>query len=61
VGQVVQDNYALSVAADAAHGPHVLEVGMYLLETLTRLPVRDPYTGAPLGDRVVLGTIQVAD
>lgn len=59
VGQVVQDNYALSVSADATPGPHVLEVGMYLLETLERLPVRDPDSGAPLGDRVLLGTIEV--
>jgi hypothetical protein len=61
VGKVIQDNYALVVAADAAPGPHVLEVGMYLLETLDRLPVRDLESGAPLGDRVVLGTIEVGD
>jgi hypothetical protein len=59
VGQIVQDNYALTVAADAEPGPHAVEVGMYLLETLERLPVRDPDTGAPLGDRVLLGTVEV--
>ena len=59
VGQVVRDNYALTVSADTTPGPHVLEVGMYLLETLERLPVRDPDSGAPLGDRVLLGTIEV--
>ena len=59
VGQVVQDNYALTVSSEALPGPHVLEVGMYLLETLERLPVRDPDSSAPLGDRVLLGTVEV--
>jgi mannosyltransferase len=59
VGQLVSDNYALTVSADAAPGPHVLEVGMYRLEGLTRLPVRDPDTGASLGDRVLLGAVEV--
>jgi mannosyltransferase len=58
-GQVIQDNYALTVAGDAAPGPHVLEVGMYLLATLDRLPVHDPDTGAVLGDRVLLGSVEV--
>jgi mannosyltransferase len=61
VGQIVQDNYALTVAAGASPGPHVLEVGMYLLETLERLPVRDPATGTSLGDRVLLGTVEVVE
>jgi mannosyltransferase len=61
VGEIVQDNYALVVNSEAMPGPHVLEVGMYLLETLDRLPVRDPESGEPLGDRVVLGTIQVGE
>jgi 4-amino-4-deoxy-L-arabinose transferase-like glycosyltransferase len=58
-GQVVQDNYALTVSAEALPGPHTLEVGMYLLETLDRLPVRDTDSGAPLGDRVLLGSVEV--
>jgi hypothetical protein len=59
VGQGVRDNYALTVPADAAPGPYVLETGMYRLEDLTRLPVRDPDSGLPLGDRVLLGTVEV--
>lgn len=59
VGQAIQDNYALTVSADATPGPHTLEVGMYLLTTLERLPVRDPDSGVPLGDRVLLGTVEV--
>ncbi len=59
VGQVVQDNYALTLPQAARPGPHLLEVGMYYLPTLERLPVRDPDTGEPLGDRVLLGTVKV--
>jgi len=59
VGQIVQDNYALTVADDAPPGPHVLEVGMYRLETMERLPVTDPQTGAALGDRILLGPVEV--
>jgi uncharacterized membrane protein len=58
VGQLVQDNYALRVA-DTASGLHTLVAGMYLLETLERLPVHDSDTGASLGDHLVLGTVQV--
>jgi mannosyltransferase len=58
-GQIVQDSYALVVSPDARPGPHTLEVGMYLLETLDRLPVRDPDSGASLGDRVLLGSVEV--
>jgi mannosyltransferase len=61
VGQIVPDNYALTVDTGASPGPHVLEVGMYLLGTLERLPVRDPDTGASLGDRALLGTVEVVE
>ncbi len=57
--EVVQDNYALTVATDAVPGLHALEVGMYLWTTGERLPVVDPETKEPLGDRVLLGTIEV--
>jgi hypothetical protein len=59
VGQVVQDNYALAVSPGARPGPHLLEAGMYLLATMDRLPVQDPESGAELGDRVILGTVEV--
>ncbi len=59
VGQVVQDNYALVIPKDAPPGSYTIEVGMYRLETLERLPVRDTETGADQGDRVLLGSIEV--
>lgn len=58
-GELVRDNYALTVDAAAVPGPHALEVGMYLLATMDRLPVRDPESGADLGDRIVVATVQV--
>ncbi len=60
-GQVIQDNYALTVDDDAVPGSYLLEVGMYLLETNERLPVYDPVSGEWVGDRVVLGTIEVVE
>lgn len=59
VGQVVEDNYALKVDEGAQPGTYWLEVGMYLLETFERLPVTDPDDGAYLGDRVLLGAVEV--
>jgi hypothetical protein len=58
VGEVITDNYALTVA-ETTSGRHELEVGMYLLETLDRLPIRDADTGTLLGDRVLLEPIEV--
>jgi hypothetical protein len=34
-------------------------VGMYQVETMARLPVRQPDTSPALGDRVLLGTVEV--
>lgn len=59
VGQVVEDNYALEVDKDTPPGRYWLEVGMYLLETSERLPVTNPDDGASLGDRVLLGAVEV--
>ncbi len=59
VGQVIQDNYALTLSARAIPGPYLLEVGLYLLASGERLPVHDADSGAALGDRVVLNTIEV--
>jgi hypothetical protein len=56
-GEIVVDEFEIPVAADAAPGPYVIEVGMYDPLTMQRLPVLDP-TGA-LGDRVLLSQVQV--
>jgi hypothetical protein len=55
--EIVVDRYAIPVAADAAPGRHVIEVGMYDPVTIQRLPALDP-SGA-VGDRILLADIQV--
>jgi hypothetical protein len=55
-GEVVTDRRALSLPAEAAAGDFRLAAGMYLLETLERLPVLDR-AGTAIGDSVDLGTI----
>jgi len=54
-GEVVTDVYVIPVRADAAPGPHRLEVGMYVAETGVRLPV-----AGTSNDSAVLQTIHVA-
>lgn len=58
VGEYLVDRHVLTLAADATPGPHLLEVGMYLPTTNTRLPVRNA-AGEPLGDRIVLSDTPV--
>jgi len=59
VGQVVSDNYALVVSEEAQPGPHTLEVGMYLLSTMERLPVRSSGERRLDGDAVLIGWVHV--
>jgi hypothetical protein len=56
-GEIVVDEYALTIQPDAPAGRGVIEVGLYDPATLVRLPVLDP-TGAT-GDRVLLGDIKI--
>lgn len=57
-GEIVRDNYGLLIAPDTPPGEYLLEVGMYYLPTLERLPVLDA-SGKVKDDRVVLGGIAV--
>ncbi len=57
-GEVVEDEYELEVGSEVPEGGYRLEVGIYLLETMVRLPVADE-GGKAVGDRVLLGPIQV--
>ena len=57
-GEVVVDEYEITVDPAAPPGPHVIEVGMYDPADLHRLPVLDS-GGAVVGDRIVLEEIQV--
>ncbi len=58
VGEMVRDNYGLLIAPDTPPGECLLEVGMYYLPTLERLPVLGD-SGNVGDDRVVLGRIVV--
>jgi len=58
IGEIVRDNYGLLIAPDTLPGEYLLEVGMYYLPTLERLPVLDA-SGSVQDDRVVLGRIVV--
>jgi mannosyltransferase len=58
LGEIVRDNYGLLIAPDTPRGEYLLEVGMYYLPTLERVPVLDA-SGNVEDDRVVLGKIVV--
>ena len=58
LGEIVRDSYGLLIAPDTPPGEYLLEVGMYYLPTLERLPVLDA-SGGVEDDRVVLGRIVV--
>jgi hypothetical protein len=58
-GEVVVDEYEIVVDAMAPVGEYQIEVGMYDLETMVRLPAFDEQ-GNPLpGDRILLATVRV--
>ncbi|HOU14715.1 MAG TPA: hypothetical protein PKZ84_16540 [Anaerolineae bacterium] len=53
-GEIIADDYALAVPADAAPGAYTLTTGLYLWETGDRLPTRG--TGATPDNEIVLTT-----
>jgi 4-amino-4-deoxy-L-arabinose transferase-like glycosyltransferase len=57
VNQTVVDRHVLTVDRQAPVGDYELEVGLYLLQTMERLPVLDD--GQPIDNRTVLGQIPV--
>ncbi|MCP4536391.1 MAG: DUF2723 domain-containing protein [Chloroflexi bacterium] len=57
-GQTFTDPYRLPIPADLTPGDYWLEVGMYGMTSLRRLPVVD-LKGNLAGDRVILGLVRV--
>ena len=57
-GQTYLDPYRFVLPADLPPGDYVLEVGMYAMTSLRRLPVVDS-AGNLAGDRVILGPVRV--
>jgi len=55
-GEVLTDEYAITIPADAAPGEYRLEIGLYDGATQQRLPVFDAQ-GQPAGDRLLLGQV----
>jgi uncharacterized membrane protein len=58
-GEVIADQRTLALSKASPSGEHRLVVGMYLLETMERLPVLDA-GGQPAGDSVSLGVVDLA-
>jgi hypothetical protein len=58
-GEIVRDQYDLLISPEAQPGEYQLEIGMYLVETGQRLAILSEETHSLVGDKVVLGTIQV--
>ncbi len=57
-GEVVRDEYEISVNPNAPSGEYVIEIRMYIAETGERLPVLDD-KGEAVGDRVLLRKVRV--
>ncbi len=57
-GQTLKDPYRLSLPSDLPPGDYWLEVGMYGMTSLRRLPVVD-LGGDLAGDRIILGPVRV--
>ncbi len=57
-GEIIRDPYTVRLAADAPPGAYTVHVGLYLLETLERLPVFNA-EGAPVDDKFVLTGLTV--
>ncbi len=57
-GQTLQDPYRLPLPSDLPPGDYWLEVGMYGMISLRRLPVVD-LGGSLAGDRVILGPVRI--
>ncbi len=57
-GEVVKDEYCLTIQPDAPDGEYWIEVGMYLLSTGERLPLLDK-EGRELDNRILLEDIHI--
>ncbi|MFZ5916092.1 MAG: DUF2723 domain-containing protein [Chloroflexota bacterium] len=58
VGEVIIDRYRVPLEADAPPGDYQIEVGVYLLRTMARLPLLDDQ-GRAIDDKLLIGGIAV--
>jgi hypothetical protein len=59
-GEVIADTYRLPLEADAPPGAYRVEVGVYLLRTMGRLPVIDA-SGRPTDDKLLIEGLTVQE
>ncbi|MFQ5341012.1 MAG: glycosyltransferase family 39 protein [Anaerolineae bacterium] len=59
-GEVVRDQYTISIPADTPSGDYTLITGFYDWQTLERLPVLDA-AGQVVADNVILGQVHVTE
>lgn len=57
-GEIYWQDYPLPIPPELPEGRYLVEIGLYNLKTLERLPVLDE-TGKPVGDRIILETVEV--
>jgi hypothetical protein len=59
-GELIRDEYEFTIDPQAPPGDYRIEVGMYVLATGQRLPVIEE-CGKTAGDRILLGSVEVAE
>ena len=57
-GAIVDDPYEIQLSGEIPPGNYRLQVGLYLLATLRRLPLLDAQ-GQPVDDKVIVGGLSV--
>ena len=57
-GQRVNDPYKLNIPSEVSPGMYWLEVGMYEMGSVRRIPLLDK-TGSMTGDRLILGPVLI--
>jgi hypothetical protein len=60
VGKVIGDTYRVPLDADAPPGVYQVEVGIYLLRTMGRLPVLNT-DGRPVDDKLLIEALTVQE
>jgi hypothetical protein len=57
-GEIIQDPYQIQLSADLPPGNYRLQVGLYLLASMRRLPLLDAQ-GQPIDDKVIISGLTV--
>jgi hypothetical protein len=58
-GEIIEDTHSVRLSYDAPPGEYQIEIGLYLLSTMARLPVLDEEMRV-IDDKVIVGEIMVA-